>query len=346
VCSGDLGQNSDVEHFPIGRTLAFDSHRGRLWVVCERCRRWNLSPLEERWEAVESLERLWEKSAMQIRGESLSLARLRSGLRLIRVGKAPSEVEMAVWRWGRRAVEKSRVIPALAVVGTAGLGTAMLAVPPAAGALGLVVVGYAALSHALDGGFGLATAMDEAGDVRSLRRREVLRAAMTSSDDELGWSIHIKRRLRPSTTRPFLYIPGMPNITEEHPPESHWVEFTGDRAVAVARRTLPLANGAHAKAGVIADALGLIQHNGGSDRYVRETAATKAKWARLRDYPRAQRLALEVALFQDEERRALDGELRGLELAWKEAEEIAAISDSLFLPKGWELFRKSYVRSS
>jgi hypothetical protein len=24
-----------------------------LWVVCRHCERWNLSPLEERWEAVE-----------------------------------------------------------------------------------------------------------------------------------------------------------------------------------------------------------------------------------------------------------------------------------------------------
>ena len=34
---------------PVGRRLAFDPAKGRLWVVCRSCERWNLTPLEERW---------------------------------------------------------------------------------------------------------------------------------------------------------------------------------------------------------------------------------------------------------------------------------------------------------
>ena len=37
---------------------AYDPDRGRLWVVCEFCRRWNLAPIEERWEALHQLERM------------------------------------------------------------------------------------------------------------------------------------------------------------------------------------------------------------------------------------------------------------------------------------------------
>lgn len=48
-CHGALGANEVVEHFPVGRKLAFDAARGRLWAVCPRCTRWNLSALEERW---------------------------------------------------------------------------------------------------------------------------------------------------------------------------------------------------------------------------------------------------------------------------------------------------------
>jgi hypothetical protein len=44
------------------------------------------------------------------------------------------------------------------------------------------------------------------------------------------------------------------------------------------------------------------------------------------------RLALEMVSHEDSERRALEGELHLLEEAWKEAEEIAGISDDLFLP--------------
>jgi hypothetical protein len=35
---------------------------------------------------------------------------------------------------------------------------------------------------------------------------------------------------------------------------------------------------------------------------------------------------------EDDERRALQGELAALEERWKEAEEIAGISDNMFLP--------------
>lgn len=41
-----------------------------------------------------------------------------------------------------------------------------------------------------------------------------------------------------------------------------------------------------------------------------------------------------MVLHSDDERRAMDGELAELERRWREAEEIAAISDSLLVP-GW-----------
>lgn len=53
-CTADLGRNAAFEVFPVGTRLAFDAARGRLWVVCGACDRWNLSPLEERWEAADS----------------------------------------------------------------------------------------------------------------------------------------------------------------------------------------------------------------------------------------------------------------------------------------------------
>ncbi|CAN5785591.1 hypothetical protein BH23GEM6_BH23GEM6_00840 [soil metagenome] len=41
------------------------------------------------------------------------------------------------------------------------------------------------------------------------------------------------------------------------------------------------------------------------------------------------RLALEMSLHEQSERRALEGELAELEAAWKDAEEIAAIANAL-----------------
>ena len=65
-CHSSLGANEAIEHFPVGRRLAFDAARGRLWVVCRSCERWNLTPLEERWEAIEECERLFSSTKLRV----------------------------------------------------------------------------------------------------------------------------------------------------------------------------------------------------------------------------------------------------------------------------------------
>jgi hypothetical protein len=67
-CHASLGANEAVEAFPVGRRLAFDPERGRLRVVCARCARWNLSPIETRWEAVEECERLAHPRRRRLKG--------------------------------------------------------------------------------------------------------------------------------------------------------------------------------------------------------------------------------------------------------------------------------------
>jgi hypothetical protein len=49
-----------------------------------------------------------------------------------------------------------------------------------------------------------------------------------------------------------------------------------------------------------------------------------------------------MALHEEQERRALQGELKTLEAVWKHAEEIAAISDNLLLPEGAEEFLEEH----
>ena len=85
-CRKPLGANEVVETFPVGRRLAFDSARGRLWVVCRRCERWNLMPLEERWEAVEDCERIFRDTRLRVSTENIGLARHPEGLTLVRIG--------------------------------------------------------------------------------------------------------------------------------------------------------------------------------------------------------------------------------------------------------------------
>ncbi|MEO7359310.1 MAG: hypothetical protein ABI120_03210, partial [Gemmatimonadaceae bacterium] len=59
--------------------------------------------------------------------------------------------------------------------------------------------------------------------------------------------------------------------------------------------------------------------------------------------PAVDRLALEMASNEDMERRAMHGELALLHTAWKEAEEIAAISDELFADEIFEEFKRQYI---
>jgi hypothetical protein len=75
------------------------------------------------------------------------------------------------------------------------------------------------------------------------------------------------------------------------------------------------------------------------------TAGMPKSHARLQSLPVATRLALEMALHEEQERRALAGELVDLELAWREAEEIAAIADDMFVPAEHEAFIEAHRRS-
>src|ERR1044071_1734073 len=97
-CHTSLGANEVIEHFPVGRKLAFDAAKGRLWVVCTRCTRWNLTPLEERWEAIEECERLFRDTRLRVSTDNIGLAKLKEGLELVRIGQ-PQRGEFAAWRY-------------------------------------------------------------------------------------------------------------------------------------------------------------------------------------------------------------------------------------------------------
>jgi len=100
-CSAGLGGNEAIEHFPVGRQVAFDPEKGRLWAICAKCARWNLAPIEERWEAVEEAETRFSASRMRVHRENIGLARLADGTRLVRIGRALPR-EMAAWRYGEQ----------------------------------------------------------------------------------------------------------------------------------------------------------------------------------------------------------------------------------------------------
>src|SRR5215217_2385084 len=137
-CHAALEANDAIEHFPVGRRLAFDPERGRLWVVCRKCRQWNLTPTEERWEAIEECERFYRDTKLRVSTDQIGLARLPSGVELVRIGR-PERPEFAAWRYGDQLGRRRR--------------TAMMRAGIGLGALGALVIGGAAAGFGI-GGFG------------------------------------------------------------------------------------------------------------------------------------------------------------------------------------------------
>jgi hypothetical protein len=85
----------------VGRRLAFDTEKGRLWVLCARCRSWNLAHLEERWEAVEEAERAFE-GAMLGAGTELEVEWREAG------ALAAISDDLLVPAWVRRRIAEWR----------------------------------------------------------------------------------------------------------------------------------------------------------------------------------------------------------------------------------------------
>ena len=79
--------------------VAYDPWQGRLWRVCPACARWNVVPLEQRWEELETYERaVRDRGRSLLRTEHLDLVEIGRS-EVIRVGRAPRP-ELAGWRYG------------------------------------------------------------------------------------------------------------------------------------------------------------------------------------------------------------------------------------------------------
>ena len=127
-CNSDLGANKSLEHFPVGRRLAFDSAAGRLWVVCRKCERWNLSPLETRWEAIEEAERAFRNTKLRVSTDNIGLAQLKEGTELVRIG-APLRPEFAAWRYGDQFGKRQRRFIARSIAGASAVYGGPYAIP-------------------------------------------------------------------------------------------------------------------------------------------------------------------------------------------------------------------------
>jgi hypothetical protein len=331
-CNKPLGSNEAIEHFPVGRRLAFDAAKGRLWVVCPACERWNLTPLEERWEAIEDAERLYRGTRLRAATDQIGLARLRDGTELVRIGE-PLRPEFAAWRYGDQFGRRRRRQMLIAGAGITAI-TAVVAGGVAAG-VGVGGVGWllAQLAKATVQGNPRSTVARIRMDDRQIIRVRLGHLSETTLDRGSAGPIALDVR---------------------H--DTGYRRIDGPEAMRVASMLMPKVNRYGGTKQTISQAVTELDATRGSEGYLDNLAGfarvtTQARRGRrvrpfavMQDMPASglfglnpvQRLAFEMALHEEAERRALDGELAELEAAWREAEEIAAISDNLLIPVGVE----------
>jgi hypothetical protein len=326
-CNAGLGANEVIESFPVGRRLAFDTANGRLWVVCRKCERWNLSPLEERWEAIEACERRFRDTRLRVSTDNIGLARLAEGLELVRVGPA-LRPEFAAWRYGdqfgrRRRRQMVRV----------GLGV---------GIVGGAVAGGIALGASAGVGFGSVGWWMWRGIYAGYRRiaygsPEAVVARIPYEDGAKGQHLLPLRRKHLREVRLGTAEGG--ELLIAVPTTDGALHLVGEEAQRAAGYVLPAINWAGAEKADVERAVQLIESSQKSPgEFLSEMAQRAGMARRLEELPNASRLALEMASHEESERRAMEGELALLEAAWRQAEEIAKIADNLLVPPSVDEF--------
>jgi len=326
-CHAPLGRNEALEHFPVGKRVAFDQARGRLWAVCPRCQQWNLSPLETRWEAIEEGERLYRDAKLRVATDQIGLAKLRDGTEVIRIGE-PLRPEFAAWRYGTRF--RSRRLRTLAGFAALTVLGGFAAAGPTLG-IGLASVAllpqqfYTMYGNARRGRQIVLRAADDHGPL-SLTRTHLASARLVhAAEAPGGWALRVYRHR------------GELPLGKWGPYASWWdgaSDLVGASALDVARMALPEVNREGAADRVVREATTLLEAGTPIETLLRERAATTIAGDRqslLARAPAPLRLALEMGLHEESERRALEGELQALEARWRESEEIAAIADTLTL---------------
>lgn len=340
-CHNDLGANEVVEHFPIGRRLAFDAEKGRLWVVCRSCSRWNLTPIEERWEAIEECERLFRGTKLRMSTEHIGLARVSEGLELVRVGE-PLRPEMAAWRYGdqfgRRRRKYYTYAAGAAVVGGAvvagGIGVGLFA------GAGINLLSMANLGRQTIWGRRTVAHISTPDGVARIARAQLPTVRIENTDDGQP-VLAFNRRLRQgerAARNAWYRFDVMPSSRVKVPGKR--VEIPLFQAMSALSSLLPLINARGGSQRVVSDAVELLDEHGTTSllRTAAKVSTTgvwtaRAQSGKVAALPHEVRLALEMASHEDQERAAMEGELAALEERWKEAEEIAGISDNMFLPE-------------
>lgn len=301
-CSHDLDQNPVLTTQPVGRRFAFDAAQGHLWVVCPHCAKWNLVPFDTRLETIELCEEAFRGCRSRFSTDNIGLARLGSGVDLIRIGPA-LKPEIAAWRYGNMLSRRRRDASRLPFVET-----------------------FRGIKRAFHNQHVLRDPWTDT--LVHVPLAAMLHATLTA-DDRGSWRLEVPYR----TGLERLFGPREPALPSIRDVPSLGL-FQGGELFPTLGRVLPALDTGVQQGEQIDEALRLVESARDGNHLLEYVVGKPLRFATerryvLRDVPAEIRLALEMNAHEDTERRALEGELKLLEREWKAAEQLARIADRL-----------------
>jgi len=320
-CHRPFDQGWRFGGLPPAWRLAFDSGRDRIWVICDACFRWNLWPPEEQGGAISALERMvGDRGRVLARTDNVTLLAI-GDMIILRVGDAGLG-ERSYWRYGRDALAREQDYLSRGAKLSAYAYGALAAVAESVG-LGdknfKVRFEEGFTAHVLRWRrFGWAAWF---GRLRCPSCGSFLRAARF----DLSWWFY-----------PMLDDGGALALGVPCPRCDPWTpekvyHLQGYEAESVLRRVLAYQNITGAVEGTLEAAVREVEEKGTPEAFL-ESIARDSPFLRELTFPQA--VALEIALNEGLERRALEREARALEFMWRREEELARIMDEELNPRG------------
>jgi hypothetical protein len=316
TCQAPFPLSSALEHFPIGRRIAYDPERGRLWAVCDACGAWTLAPFEERWEALEELERrVTAVGGLRPRpaGQTDNISRYRVGpIEVIRVGRSDL-VEEAAWRYGRSSARTGSGEPHP-------FGRRPLRLGEWFSGAAYVVRARVAGQHGIGGADGVRQWL-LFGDTAWRGRREC--PACAHPITEMSYFEGRSLIIRAADTGSF--VPSLVlACTRCRDEVTGGLHLDGTAAEFVLRRVLAHSQHQGISPERVRSASHLIRGAGGASGL----CAIAARYGRyLSDLPGTTAVALRVLANAAYEERLLGLEVKALERQWRREEELASIVD-------------------
>jgi hypothetical protein len=282
--------------------------------VCAKCGRWNLTPLEERWEAIEECEKQYRATFTRSSTDQIGLGRVKEGTDLIRIG-APLRPEFAAWRYGRHFKRRRRhtqILYGAGLVSYAGLAFVGGPLSPLMPSVISLVLGVMFKQAETRRAQSLITRQAEEAFSRRIWKHESIGIRIIPGEGGQAWGLRFAL-------------------------DGKFLDFHGQDALHTSHLIAPAINVKGARPSDVNVAVRDIEIAGSADRYfskILKFGQSKGwHYTGINEYPEHMRLAFEMAAHEETERAAMDGELTQLENDWRDAEEIAAIADNLFLPK-------------